>query len=78
MGVDKGNRDKKQNTWSIVYKRGGGQTKVFDDVHEEVLDEDDNQDCIGTGCYQVNKKIRDPDWVFLGLPAQGKPIPTIF
>ena len=67
LGVDMGGRDKKQNTWtpgwSTVYKRGGGKIMVFGDVHDmqEVLDEDDNQDCIDTGCYQVNKKIMDPD-----------------
>ena len=51
LGVDRGNGDKKQNNWSTVYKRAGGQITVFGDV----LDADDTKDCIGTGCYQVNK-----------------------
>ena len=43
-----------KDTWSRVYKRGGGHIEVLDDVRDEdIQDVLDDQDCLKTGCYQV-------------------------
>ena len=58
--VERRNKDNKQVTWirgsmgPWVYKRGGGHIKAADEESQEVLHEDDEQDCLETECYQAN------------------------
>ena len=75
--VERRNKDKDQVTWihgsmgPWVYKRGGGHIEIAEDENQEVLNEDDEQDCLETECYQANIVSRNT--IFHPLQLQDIP-----
>ena len=73
-------RDEKQKTLVRVYKRGRGNIEVLDDADDddsqEVLE---YQDCLETGCSQVNIRLinkKEKLYIFQAKPEEEEDIPS--